>query len=186
MAAPARRRATYEDLLRVPENLVAEIIDGELITHPRPSPRHARASSMLGSEVTTPFDKGSGGPGGWWILDEPEIHLDEDIVVPDLAGWRRDKLPKLPDNAYFEQVPDWICEVLSPATYKTDRSRKMPLYARHGVTHLWLVDPDARTLEVYRLQESHWLLLHTFRDDETVIAEPFESVPLELGVLWVD
>ncbi len=186
MAAPARRRATYEDLCRVPESLVAEIIDGELIVHPRPAPKHARATSMLGGEIIHPFDKGRGGPGGWWILDEPECHLGDDVVVPDLAGWRRETLPRLPDTAWFETVPDWVCEVLSPATYKTDRRRKMPLYARHGVAHLWLVDPEARTLETYRLQEGRWLLLATFSDRETVSAEPFAAVPFELGGLWVD
>lgn len=186
MAEPAKRPATYEDLCRVPEHLVAEIIDGELLVHPRPAPKHARAASSLGIEVGSPFDKGSGGPGGWWILDEPEVHLGADVVVPDLAGWRRERLPRLPDTAWFEVAPDWVCEVLSPATYKTDRKRKMPLYARHGVSRLWLVDPETRTLEAYRRQKERWLLLHTFADQDPVAAEPFQAVPFGLGSLRAD
>ncbi|BCX89281.1 hypothetical protein MIN45_P1653 [Methylomarinovum tepidoasis] len=186
MAEPAKRLATYEDLCRVPEHLVAEIIDGELIVHPRPAPRHAHAASMLGGEIIHPYHKGSGGPGGWWILDEPEVHLGADVVVPDLAGWRRERLPRLPDTAWFEMAPDWVCEVLSPATCKTDRKRKMPLYARHGVSWLWLVDPETRTLEAYRRQDGRWLLLHTFADQDPVAAEPFQAVPFGLGSLWAD
>ncbi|HEB77418.1 MAG TPA: Uma2 family endonuclease [Methylothermaceae bacterium] len=186
MAEAAKRRATYEDLCRVPDHLVAEIIDGELIVHPRPAPKHAHAASSLGIEVGSPFGKGRGGPGGWWILDEPEVHLGPDVVVPDLAGWRRENLPRLPESAWFDLRPDWVCEVLSPATYKTDRRRKMPLYARHQVPHLWLIDPESRTLEAYRLQDGQWLLLQTFADQDEVAAEPFDAVPFELGSLWAD
>src|ERR1700729_1449695 len=130
MGAPAKRRATYQDLLDVPEHLVAEIIDGALITQPRPASRHARAASRLGAELDGPFARGKGGPGGWILLDEPELHLHGDIVVPDLAGWRRERMPELPDAAAFELAPDWICEVLSPGAAARDRTEKMPLYAR--------------------------------------------------------
>ena len=128
-AHPATRAACYEDLFDLPENLVGEIIGGQLITQPRPAPRHSRASSSLGGALDNPYDKGRGGPGGWWILDEPELHLGGDILVPDLAGWGRERMPRLPETAWFELVPDWVCEVLSPGTCRVDRALKMPIYA---------------------------------------------------------
>jgi Uma2 family endonuclease len=150
----ALRYAMYEDLFDLPENIVGEILNGVLETHPRPAPKHARASSSLGGLVVSPFDHGNDGPGGWWILDEPELHLDADIMVPDLAGWRRERMPALPEIAWFECVPDWVCEVISPSTGRIDRAVKMPLYAHYGVEYLWLVDPDLKTLEAYQLQWS--------------------------------
>ncbi|MFN3595529.1 MAG: Uma2 family endonuclease, partial [Thiobacillaceae bacterium] len=147
MGLAVPRPARYEDLFDLPEHLVGEILNGRLITHPRPAPRHALAYSNLGDELVGPFHKGRGGPGGWWILDEPEIHIGGDILVPDLAGWRRERLPKFPETAYFELAPDWLAEILSPATARVDRTEKLPLYARWGVKHVWLVDPDLRTLE---------------------------------------
>jgi Uma2 family endonuclease len=184
MGDPAKRRATYDDLLAVPENLVAEIINGTLITMPRPASLHARASSRLGAELDGPFDRGKGGPGGWILLDEPELHLHGDVLVPDLAGWRRQRMPELPDAAAFELAPDWVCEVLSPSTTATDRVEKMPIYAREQVAHVWLVDPIARTLESYRLEQARWVLIGTWRDDANVSTEPFSEFALELGSLW--
>jgi Uma2 family endonuclease len=185
MGDPAKRRATYDDLLAVPEHLVAEIIDGELRTQPRPASRHARAASRLGMDLGNPFDRGKGGPGGWVLLDEPELHLRGDILVPDLAGWRRERMPELPDASAFELAPDWVCEVLSPSTAATDRAEKLPIYARERVAYVWLVDPIARTLEAYRLaRENAWLLLGSWRDEAKVRVEPFEAVELELAGLW--
>ena len=184
MGEPAIRRATYEDLLQVPEHLVAEILDGELHTHPRPAPRHARASSVLGGKLTDPFDIGSGGPGGWLILDEPELHLDGEIMVPDLAGWRRERMPGLPETAWFETAPDWVCEVLSPRTARDDRVIKMPLYAKFGVGHLWLVDAILRTLEAYELRESRWSLLTTLKETDRVRLAPFDAIEFSLADLW--
>lgn len=181
---PARRRATYEDLCAVPEHLVAEILDGVLITNPRPAARHARASSSIGGELYGPFDRGRGGPGGWVILDEPELHLHGDVVVPDLAGWRRERMPEVPDATAFELPPDWACEVLSPSTTSIDRTEKMPIYAREEVRHLWLVDPIVRTLEAFRLEGARWMLLGTWRDDARVRVEPFDAIELELANLW--
>lgn len=178
--------ATYEDLMAVPEHLVAEIIGGTLYTQPRPAPRHARASSLLGGKLTGPYDEGSDGPGGWWILDEPECHFGFDIVVPDLAGWRRERLPTLPDGAYFELAPDWVCEVLSPGTARIDRVEKMPIYAREGVCHIWLIDPILRTLEVFENTASGWLLLGVFVNDDAISIAPFDAITFNLGVLWVD
>ena len=184
MGEPALRPATYEDLLQVPEQLVAEILDGELYTQPRPAPKHAVAASGLGGELFRPFHKGAGGPGGWWIIDEPELHLNGDIMVPDLAGWRRERMPDLPETAWFELTPDWACEVLSPSTAQKDRVLKMPKYARYGVAHFWLIDPVVRTLEVYELRESRWMLLVTLKDDDSVKIAPFDAIEFSLGDLW--
>ncbi len=185
MNEPAKRNATYADLFDLPKNVVGEILCGQLYTHPRPAPRHAQAYSALGGNLWKPFDNGTGGPGGWWILDEPELHLGSDILVPDIAGWRRERMPTLPETAWFELAPDWVCEVLSPSTARTDRAVKMPLYAREGVPHLWLVDPDARTLEIYHLQANHhWLLLETLKDDDPVKQPPFDAITFPLESLW--
>ena len=184
MASPVKRRATYDDLRAVPAYNVAEIVDGELHASPRPASRHALATSRLGSDLGAPFDRGRGGPGGWWVLDEPELHFGEDVLVPDLAGWRRERMPEFPDTAAFTLAPDWVCEVVSPGTERLDRAKKMPVYAREGVSHLWIVNPLARTLEVYRLAESRWLLLGTYEGSVRVRAEPFDAVELELGPLW--
>jgi Uma2 family endonuclease len=184
MPESAHRSATYEDLLKVPEHLVAEIVDGELLTTPRPASRHARARSGLGGKLVPPFDHGTGGPGGWWIIDEPELHLGADILVPDLAGWRREGMPVYPDAAFFDLVPDWVCEVVSPATGRLDRVRKMPKYAATGVRHLWLVDPLQQTLDIFRLESGRWVLLATHGGNETFRGEPFEAVAIDLSPLW--
>src|SRR6266508_3189887 len=184
MASPVKRHATYEDLLQVPPHCLAEIVDGDLHVSPRPASRHALASSRLGSELGPPFDRGRGGPGGWWILDEPELHFGEDVVVPDLAGWRRERMPEFPDTAFFTLALDWACEVVSPGTERLDRAKKMPVYARENVSHLWLLNPVACTLEVYRLAEGRWLLLATHEGAARVRAEPFDAVELDLTPLW--
>jgi len=186
MADPARRRATYEDVLAAPRHVVAEIIDGDLRLHPRPAVPHATAATVLGEELGPPFRRGRGGPGGWILLDEPELHLGTDIVVPDMGGWRRERLNVLPSKAYLTLAPDWMCEVLSPSTTKTDRAEKLPIYAREGVLHAWLLDPLARILEVLRLERGKWTVLDVHKDDARVRAEPFDAFELELGVLWAD
>ena len=143
------------------------------------------ASSGLGGRINPPFHFGDGGPGGWWILDEPELHLGVDIVVPDLAGWLRERLPEYPDVAYFTLAPDWVCEVLSPATRKLDLGSKNAIYARAGVSHLWLVDPEARSLEAYALRDKQWVLIDTLFDDASVSLPPFDAISFDLGDLWV-
>ena len=180
------RGATYNDLLALPEHVVGEIIDGELIVSPRPAPRHAVATSVLGGELNPPYHGGRGGPGGWWIPFEPELHFGDDVLVPDLAGWRRTRLPAVPDEAYFTLAPDWICEVLSPGTARLDRQRKLAVYAREGVAHAWLLDPIERTLEVLRLEGRQWTIIAVHAGDEEVRAEPFEATSLPLARLWVD
>ena len=178
------RRATYQDVLDAPAYQVAEIVDGTLYTHPRPAMPHALASSYLGDELVGPFGKGRGGPGGWWIIDEPEIHLDEDIVVPDLAGWRRERMPDYPGTAYVTLAPDWVCEVLSESTRRHDLHEKRPIYAREGVPYLWLVDPRDRTLEAFELHDGQWLLIATAKDDDPVSIRPFDAITFSLGDLW--
>jgi Uma2 family endonuclease len=186
----ARRRATYDDLLAVPEHLIAEIIDGELFTSPRPAPPHALACSAIGSVLFDRFNEPPGGddtaPGGWWILYEPELHFGDDVLVPDLAGWRRERMPRLPEIAYFTLAPDWVCDVVSPGSGRLDRVRKMPVYAREGVGHLWLVDPVARTLEVYRLTSGRWVVETPDVCDERARVEPFAAVEIDRGRWWTE
>jgi Uma2 family endonuclease len=186
MAEPARRRATYQDVLDAPEHLVAELIDGELLLMPRPAKPHALAASSLGMELGPPFHRGRGGPGGWTILFEPELHFGADILVPDLAGWRRERMPTLDVSVpYFTLAPDWIAEVLSDSTARHDRTDKLRIYAREGVQWVWLLDPRLRTLEVFRLSDGRWLLLDSHHGSARVRAEPFGAVELELSALWV-
>jgi Uma2 family endonuclease len=185
MSSPAKKFATYEDLLALPDNVIGELISGELIASPRPKIRHARASSVLGGRITGPFDEGRDGPGGWWILDEPELHFAQDVLVPDLAGWRRKKVPVLPNEAYLGIAPDWICEVLSDSTARLDRVKKLPIYARESVEFVWFIDPKAKTLEVYQLEGARWLLLKAFSGDDRVRVEPFEAIEISLSTLWL-
>ena len=163
---------------------MAEILNGRLETHPRPAPRHAWSASNLGGKLTEPFNFGNGGPRGWRILDEPELHLGADVVVPDLAGWRRERLPDLPDTPWFELAPDWVCEVLSPSTARIDRAVKMPLYANADVGYLWLIDPDLMTLEAYELCQDKWLLLNTLSGEDAVSLPPFDAIAFPLSALW--
>ena len=180
----AERPATYRDVLDAPPHMVAEVLAGTLHTQPRPTMRHARAGSVLGMEVGNPFDRGRSGPGGWWIVFEPELHLGADIVVPDLACWRRGTMPEYPDVAYCGTAPDWACEVLSPSTRRIDRNEKRAIYAREGVAHLWFVDPDARTLEAFELRGGRWVLLATLADGAPVSQPPFGAISFPLDALW--
>ena len=180
----AKQPATYADVLAAPPTKVAELIHGALILHPRPAPRHATAYSALTSKIGGPFHYDDDGPGGWIILAEPELHLGPDILVPDIAGWRRERMPTLPEMAYFEAPPDWVCEVLSPSTRLHDLTDKRALYFDHGVGHLWFVDPDARILEAFRRTEAGWTLVAALADDDRVALEPFAAAPFGLGALW--
>lgn len=179
-----KKPATYEDLLLVPDHLVAEILDGELYATPRPAVRHAHAATMLGGEIVGPFGRGRGGPGGWWILYGPELHLHTDVIVPDLAGWRRSRLAAIPDAPALTVAPDWVCEIVSPSTEGIDRGKKRAIYAREAVSHLWLINPGTETLEILAFEGSRWTLVATHVGAVTVRAEPFEAVDLDLSVLW--
>ena len=182
---PAEKRpSVYEAFLAAPRHLVAEIIHGELRTHPRPATPHARAASILGVELGGPFDRGRGGPGGWLVLDEPELHLLGHILVPDLAAWRRERMPEMPAAPFIELAPDWICDVLSPSTAAEDRADKMPIYGSANVRHVWLVDPLACTLEAFRLEGSSWRVIGAWHGDARVRVEPFDAMELELAALW--
>ena len=180
----AKRPATYEDLLKVPDHFVAEILEGELYATPRPAMPHAVAASALGSELGGPFQQGRGGPGGWWILDEPELHLGSDVIVADLAGWRRSRVPQVPAVAAMTIPPDWVCEILSPSTEALDRVPKLNAYARERVAHVWFINPRSQTLEVLRLEGARWTVVATHDGDVSVTVEPFDAVPLDLYRLW--
>jgi Uma2 family endonuclease len=184
MGESAKKRAAYADLEAVPPHLVAEIIDGELLTHPRPSPRHGAASSALGARLMDSFQFGGNGPGGWIFIDEPELHLGPHVVVPDIAGWRRERLTAMPDTSYFELVPDWACEVLSASTERRDRTIKMRVYAEAGLPYFWLIDPRQQILEAFELDEGQWLKIGAWNSDDDVNAPPFEAIAFSLADLW--
>ena len=181
---PPARKATYRDVLDAPPHMVAEIVDGVLHLQRRPPTLAALAKTALAREVGVPFHRGRDGPGGWWIVNEPELHFGEDIAVPDIAGWRRERMPTVPDVAYLTLAPDWVCEVLSPSTRKLDLEGKRPVYAREGVRHLWFVDPAVRTLEVFVLHEGGWTPAGAAREAEPVSLPPFEAVTFPLDALW--
>ena len=169
--------------------MIGQIVFGVLHAHPRPAPKHARAASTLGEEIGPPFNRGRGGPGGWIILDEPELHLGPHVLVPDLAGWRRERMPEMPvDKAYFDLAPDWACEVLSPSTASLDRGDKRKVFGEFGVNHIWFVDPEARTLEVLELERGRtpagYRLVEVFSGEDRIRALPFDAIELELGALW--
>jgi len=184
---PAETRSLYDRLLGLPEGLTGEILDGQLHAQPRPAGPHARAESVLQIEIGGPFDRGKGGPGGWWILIEPEIHFvrDTEVCVPDLAGWRRTRMSRIPRDQRFEVVPDWVCEILSPSTESKDRAIKMPIYAGYGVRFAWLIDPLKQTLEPFALEGGEWRPLGIRRGSETVSVPPFDAVRLALHDLWI-
>jgi Uma2 family endonuclease len=183
---PKKPRATYEDLLNAPDTVVAEILDGELFTSPRPRGRHAIVHGNLLAMLHPPFYRGVGGPGGWWIVLEPQLHLNEpeDMAVPDLAGWLRERMPQVPEGVEFRVPPDWVCEILSPSTERMDRTRKLPIYARAGVRFVWLVNPVERMLEVLRRDHDHWVLVDVVGEEQRIRAEPFDAIEMDLSLIW--
>ena len=187
MTSIAKRFATEVDIADLPENVVGEIIDGDLVVSPRPGGPHARAASVAGMVIGNPYDLGHGGPGGWWILFEPELHFTPNIVVPDIAGWRRERMPEIPSDHRFRVAPDWVCEVISPSSASTDRIRKLRIYARAGVQYAWIIDPLSTSLEVYRNVNDTWSLVQGFsaeEGDKLVRAEPFADIELDLTAMW--
>ena len=184
MSVASHRHATDADLEAVPPHLVAEIIAGELVTHPRPMPKHAVAAQALGAELGNPFQRGRSGPGGRIFMTEPELHLGADVVVPDIAAWRRERLPRLPETAFMESPPDWACEVVSPSTETYDRGPKRRIYAAAGGPFFWILDPRAELLETFALREGEWVLTGTFGNDDEVAAKPFEAISFPLSILW--
>jgi Uma2 family endonuclease len=177
------RGATYQDVVDAPELMVAELIDGDMYAWPRPDGPHIETLSVLGMIIGSPYDRGHGGPGGWWIIDQPEVHLAGQVLVPDLAGWRREQMPQIPTE-HFIISPDWVCEVLSPSTARIDRGKKMRIYAEHGVPWMWLIDPLTRIFEVFALVDTRWSLFATYTGEDVVHAEPFPEAEIDLGSIW--
>ncbi len=182
-AKPLKKRARYDDLRDVPDHYVAEMLDGELYASPRPALPHAHASSVLCATLNGHFHRL--GAGGWVILVEPEVHFGNDVLVPDLAGWRRERLPTVPPDAYLTLAPDSVCEILSPSTEALDRGKKLQRYAREGVGHVWLIEPLQQTLEVLSLVSGKWDRLALHEGHVKVRVPPFDAVELELGALWI-
>jgi Uma2 family endonuclease len=183
----ARPRATYADVLNAPENMRAEVLDGQLYLQPRP--RHVRVASSLGAALHGAFDTSTSGPGGWVTLNAPELHLgpDPDILVPDLAGWHEESYPGDQEGAepFYTVAPQWACEVLSPGTARTDRMKKIPIYAREGISHVWLVDPAEQSVEVLRLARTTYELVGTWGgEDEPFAVPPFEAVSFPPAAFW--
>jgi Uma2 family endonuclease len=168
------------------EHIIEEWIDGTLLVSPRPTGKHAYAGSSIGGLLWGPFQRGIDGPGGWWILHEPQVLVRRNKLIPDLAGWRKERMPKLPVGYLFEVVPDWVCEIVSDSSRKMDRVTKPQLYLQAGVKHLWIVDPDIKTLEVFRASPDGWILISASKDDERLRAEPFAETNLELACLWAE
>ena len=179
-----KERATYQDLIEAPEIYIAEILDGDLYGTRRLPPRDSHLASMLFGELYNAFDRDRGGPGGWFLLRMIELHFGSDVLVPDLLGWKRERLPTIPDVPWMSLAPDWVCEVASPSTEQIDRVKKLRIYARAGVAHAWLLNRTTKTLEVLRLIESSWTLVGAYGGDESVRAEPFDAMELDLRVLW--
>ena len=184
--APAGQPATYRDVLDAPLNMVAEFVDGALHLHPRPALRNARASFTRGVRIGGPFDEGRRGPGGWWAIDGPEQHIRPDVLVPDLCGWRRDRMPEIADAPWTELAPDWICEVLGPGTMRIDLTDKRRIYAVAAVAHLWPIDPTARRLEAFAFRDGAWTLTAALKDEEEVRVPPLDAVAFPLSALWPD
>ncbi|MDR3569051.1 MAG: Uma2 family endonuclease [Syntrophobacteraceae bacterium] len=186
MREPAKKPATYEDLYDVPENLIGEIVNGELTVPPRPTRKHGYAATALIEEVGPPYHRGRGGPGGWSFIAEPEVIFGEDIMAPDVAGWKAQRFLWEEDRNPVSVAPDWVCEVLSPKTVRNDKVRKMPVYARHGVGHIWLIDPAAMTMDAFRLESGRWLLLASFSENDKARVEPFQEIEINLAYLWAE
>ena len=184
MPETATQQATYADLAAVPSHMVAEIIHGSLVTHPRPATGHGRASFRLANVLGGPFDIGAGGPGGWVFIAEPELHLNGHVVVPDIAGWRSDRFLARSTTAWISEAPDWLCEVLSPSTANYDRGPKRQIYADAGVSYIWLINPVEKNLEAFQLVAGKWLLQALIAEAGEVRIPPFDAAPFSLGLLW--
>lgn len=177
--------ATYADIPALPPHLVGEVLFGMLVTRPRPVPRHGGASSVLGMLTGNAYQLGVGGPGGWFFIDEPQLHLGPHIAVPDIAGWRQERLPpSAVEKAYIEVAPDWVCEVISPSTEKHDKGDKREIYATFGVEYLWMLDPRVKLLETFKRTERTWTLTGTLYDKADVCVPPFTELTFPLGLLW--
>ncbi len=182
--------ASYQDVLDAPEGTVAEIVDGVFYLQAEPAPPHRIVMDGMVETLRPPFQRGRGGPGGWWIVGEPELHFGDRnyrTLVPDLAGWRRERLLSIPKRwSDLTVTPDWVCEIVSPSTARLDRTDKMRIYAEVGIPHLWMIDPLAKTLEVFQLHDGRWTLMSTHAGEDEAAAIPFDAVPLALDDLWIE
>jgi Uma2 family endonuclease len=182
---PGPGAPTLADLDALPPGTVGEIINGVLYTMTRPRARHQRTMTRIGSAVGEPFDMGHGGPGGWWIVTGPGIELpNTPEISPDVAGWRRERMPELPGDEPIRLVPDWVCEILSRTTRRHDQLIKMPYYAEVGVPYSWIVDLEARVLTAQRLESRHWVTIGTYSDETEARIAPFDAVPLNVADWW--
>lgn len=183
---PQRQSNLYDDLLDLPDSVTGEILAGQLYAHPQPGGKHVLVASNLVVEIGGPYHRGRGGPGSWWILQEPEVHLsmNDEVVVPDVAGWQKERLPEIPDSNKFTVLPDWVCEILSPSTSSIDREIKKPLYAQYGVRYLWLVSPEDKELEAFKLIDGDWKTQGMFDASDHVAVEPFDSAAFRLRDLF--
>jgi Uma2 family endonuclease len=189
--AAKKAPATIDDLLAIPEaERFHEIIGGELVRKAMPSIRHGGAQAGLLGRLGGPYNRRPGGPrpGGWRFATETEIRFDDsEIYRPDVAGWRRERLPELPDEFPLTVRPDWVCEIVSPSNVRNDVVKKMLTYQRSGVPHYWVIDPIAEALIVYRWTDSGYLLVQSAQGEERVRAEPFDAVSLSVhGLLEGD
>lgn len=181
-----RHHDLYSELTGLPASVTGEILNGQLYAHPRPGGRHVLVAANLGIEIGGPYHRGRGGPGGWWILQEPEVHLalDTEVVVPDLAGWRKSRLPQIPESHKFTIVPDWVCEILSPSTASVDLEIKKPLYARYGVQYLWIISPADKHLEAFQLADGEWRRQGLFSVRDSVSVAPFQAIQIQIDELF--
>ncbi|HYV46950.1 MAG TPA: Uma2 family endonuclease [Myxococcaceae bacterium] len=186
MKAFTKKPATYDDIRQLPEGMNGELVDGQLFAWPRPTMGHAHLAGVLLYELHGSFDLGKGVHGRWWIFREPELHFGPNVVIPDLAGWRRERLPKMPDVPFMELAPDWICEITSRSTASFDRVNKLPVYLKAGVAFAWLVDPTSRTIEALQKVKDHWTLIGNFPGDAPARIEPFEAHEFDLSTLWLE
>ncbi len=186
MSQPVKRGATYDDLVRLPDTVTGQIIDGDLYAMPRPAGAHAFVASLLGGDLHVPFQRGRDGPGGWWIIDEPEVHFASNVLVPDITGWRREQMPQSPtaEERFFTLTPNWVCEVLSPSTASLDRVRKRRVYEGAGVQWLWYIDPIGRTLEAFEWVQGRYSPLGTWGPGESPNVAPFDAIALDLDAIW--
>lgn len=184
--ASQKKSSLYERLLALPDNVIGEIINGELVVSPRPGGMHLLAASVLNRRIGSPFSDGIGGPGGWWILEGPEIEFENEKqhYVPDLAGWKKERMPQVPVGHIFTVVPDWVCEIVSPSSRRYDRIEKFKVYGLHGVGYYWVIDPEAQSLEAYQLENGRWLAIGGFSQTERARVPPFETVEIDLALLW--
>ena len=183
------RKATYQDVLDAPAHLVAEIMGGDLYLRERPAPRTGLAMSRLSAGLQGAFALGRSAPDplfvqDWWILREPELRLGGQILAPDLVGWRRERMERLPDTQYLTLAPDWVCQVLSTEQHRRELPDRRRLYARERVRHLWLVHLAERALEAFELRHGGWVPIATAKDDEPVSIRPFDAITFSLGDLW--